>query len=183
MSNFDPAGSVVFDLNGGRVSLAQGGAQVMLPAAALAEVCARLDADSVRHFGGLLGAHAGARIQSRLGTQARPSMQSMVDQLGGELSLSGLGSLSIERWGQALVARVQGCPLGARAELLLSAYLERALLAALGRELQALPIETGPHGMRLFLCNNVASRRVQEWLSAGRSWGDALVMLHTGGAA
>jgi hypothetical protein len=178
MSSFDPTAAVVFDLDGGRVSLLRGSAQVMLPAAVLSDLCAGLDASSVRRFGSQLGAQAGARIADRLGVE-RPSMQAMVDQIGGELSLSGLGSFSIERWGKALVARVQGCPLGQGSGAVLSAYLERALLAALGRDLSALLIEESEEHIRVFLCSSAAARRVQAWLAEGKSWGDALVLLHT----
>jgi hypothetical protein len=184
MSNFDPTASVVFDLDGGKLSLVRGSAQVMLPAAALSDLCATLEVEAVRRFGSQLGAQAGARIVDRIGAE-RPSMQGMVDQVGGELSLSGLGSFSIERWGKALVARVQGCPLGSGGSALLSAYLERALLAALGRELSALAVEETEQGMRFFLCSSAAARRVRGWLAEGKSWGDALVLLHAapGGVA
>jgi hypothetical protein len=184
MSNFDPTASVVFDLEGGKLSLVRGSAQVMLPAAALSDLCATLDREALRRFGSQLGAQAGARIADRIGVE-RPSMQGMVDHIGGELSLSGLGSFSLERWGKALVARVQGFPLGRGASALLSAYLERALLGALGRDLVALVVEDGEHSIRLFLCSSVAARRVEGWLADGKSWGDALVLLHStpGGAA
>jgi hypothetical protein len=184
MSNFDPTASVVFDLDGGKVSLVRGSAQVMLPAAALGDLCSSLDAEAVRRFGSQLGAQAGARIADRLGAE-RPSMQVMVDHLGGELSLSGLGSFSIERWGKALVARVRGCPLGQGSGPVLSAYLERALLAALGRELSALLVEDNDDSIRFFLCSSAAARRVRGWLAEGKSWGDALVLLHAtpGGVA
>lgn len=178
MANFDPAGSIVFDLDAGRVSLAQAGDQVLLPASALNDLCARLDESALRAIGSSLGTQAGTRMLSRLGVGSRPSMQAMVDELGGELSLSGLGALSIERWGQALVARIQGCPIAVGARALLSAFLERALYTALGRELVALSIEDGDQGLRYFLCSRAASRRMQEWLAAGNTWGDALVRLH-----
>lgn len=177
MSNFDPTASVVFDLAGGTLSLVRGSPQVMLPAAALGELCSTLDREVLRRFGSQLGAQAGARIADRIGVD-RPSLQAMVDQLGGELSLSGLGSFSLERWGKALVARVQGYPLGRGASALLSAYLERALLGALGRDLIALVVEDGEQSIRLFLCSSAAARRVEGWLSDGKSWGDALVLLH-----
>jgi hypothetical protein len=102
----------------------------------------------------------------------------MVDQLSGELSLAGLGSLAIERWGQALVVRVEGCPLGAPGHELMSAYVEGALQGAVEREVTALLLERGPESFRLLLCGKAGSARVKGWLSAGGSWGDALAALH-----
>ena len=37
-------------------------------------------------------------------------MEDVLDHLGGELALLGLGSLGLERWGRALVLTVEGAP-------------------------------------------------------------------------
>jgi hypothetical protein len=177
-STFDPTRAVVFDLNRGRVTLDQGDSVLVIPAEALAQVCSKLEPSAVRQFGVALGKHAGARVRGRVGAQAAPSLETMVNQLGGELSLSGLGSLSIELWGQALVVRVDGCPLGLPGQDLMSAYIESALLAIVGREVIALVLERAAQSSRLLLCSPAASARVKGWLSAGGSWGDALVALH-----
>jgi hypothetical protein len=179
-SSFDPTRAVVFDLSRGQVTL-QGRAPapvLVLAAEALAQVCGRLDAAELRQFGSVLGKQAGARIRERLRSAAGTTLEEMVDQLGGEVSLAGLGSLLIERWGQALVVRIDGCPLGAPGHDLMSAYVETALLQAVDRELTALVLERGPESFRLLLCGKGGSARVKGWLSAGGSWGDALAALH-----
>ena len=48
----------------------------------------------------------------------------------GQSSVAGLGSLVFERWGQALVVRIEGCPLGVPGHELMSAYVEVALQVA-----------------------------------------------------
>jgi len=176
-SSFDPTRAVVFDLPRGQVTLQGKSPVLVLPAEALAQICGRLDVAAIRQFGNVLGKQAGTRVRDRL-RSALPSLEVMVDQLGGELSLAGLGALTIERWGQALVIRIEGCPLGAPAHELMSAYVEAALHVAVERELEALVLERSPDSFRLLLCGKAGAARVKGWLSAGGSWGDALAALH-----
>src|SRR5215470_2953044 len=105
-SSFDPTRAVVFDLSRGQVTLQGKSPVLVLAAEALAQVCGRLDAAALRQFGAVLGKQAGARMRDRLGSATSITMEEMVDQLGGEVSLAGLGAVVIERWGQALVVRV-----------------------------------------------------------------------------
>lgn len=177
-SSFDPTRAVVFDLQRGQVSLQGRSPVLVLAAEALAQLCGRLDAGALRQFGAVLGKQTGMRIRERIGASASTTLETMVDQLGGEVSLAGLGSLSIERWGQALVVRVEGCPLGAPGHELMSAYVEAALQVAVEREVTALVLERGSESFRLLLCGKAGSARVKGWLSAGGSWGDALAALH-----
>ena len=176
-SSFDPTRAVVFDLPRGQVTLQGKSPVLVLPAEALAQICGRLDVAAIRQFGSVLGKPAGVRIRERL-RSGSPSLEVMVDQLGGELSLAGLGALTIERWGQALLIRIEGCPLGAPAHELMSAYVEAALQVSVERELEALVLERGPDSFRLLLCGKAGAARVKGWLSAGGSWGDALAALH-----
>jgi hypothetical protein len=177
-SSFDPTRAVIFDLPRGHVTLGGQSPALLLGADALAQLCNGLDAAAVRRFGAQLGKAAGARIRARLGAAGSATLESMVDQLGGEVSLAGFGALSIERWGQALVVRIEGCPLGSKAPELLGAYVEAALAVAVEREVNAVPLEKDPVSFRLLLCGQAGSARVQGWLSAGGSWGDALAALH-----
>lgn len=178
-STFDPTRAVVFDLNRGQVTLSGGAAVLLLPADALAEMCTALDPAAVRHFGSLLGQHAGARVRARWGVAYAPTLEAMVDQLGGELSLAGLGSLVFERWGQALVVHIEGCPLP-RGQELMSAYIESALRASVERDVNALVLERDASSLRLLLCSKSASLEVTTWLAAGMSWSAALAALHRG---
>jgi hypothetical protein len=178
MASFDPTTAVRFDLDRGQVSLAGGGPQLLVPADALAQVCSSLEAGTARHFGEVLGKQCGERVRQRLGAATIATLEDMVEQVGGELALGGLGSLSIERWGQALVVRIEGCPLAGQAHELMSAYVETAIRACTGREPTALPLERGHQSFRLLLCHEAVAGRVKAWLSAGRTWGDALAALH-----
>ncbi|HWO14602.1 MAG TPA: hypothetical protein VNN80_34105 [Polyangiaceae bacterium] len=177
-STFDPSEAVVFDLDRGQVTLEGGGPLLLLPAEVVAAACAQLDAALVRQLGIALGKQAGARVRARLASVAAPSLEVMVEQLAGELSLGGFGALAIERWGQALVTKIEGYPLAAHGQELLGGFLEGALLAAVEREVVAMPLERSAQSLRLLLCSRAASARVKTWLGAGGSWGDALAALH-----
>ncbi len=178
ISSFDPTKAVVFDLERGQVGLAGGSAMLLLPADIMAAVCGRLDSGDVRQLGVALGKRAGTRVRNRLGQSASPSLEVMVDQLGGELSLSGLGTLAVERWGQALVARIDGYLLAGQGQELMGGYVEGALEVAVEREVTALPLERGDRVLRLLLCSKAASVKVKGWLLAGSSWAEALAALH-----
>jgi hypothetical protein len=180
-STFDPTGAVVFDLDRGQVSLEGGGALLLIPAELMASVCGQLEAGVVRQLGVALGKQAGSRVRGRLAQVVAPSVELIVDHLGGELSLGGLGTLGIERWGQALVVRLEGYPLGAHAQELLAGYVEGALALAVEREVTALPLERTGQTLRLLLCSKAASAKVKNWLLAGGSWADALAALHNDG--
>jgi hypothetical protein len=53
-------------------------------------------------------------------------------------------------------------------------------LAAVERQVTAMPLERTAESLRLLLCNKAASAKVKNWLLAGGSWGDALAALHQG---
>src|SRR5688572_33097693 len=86
-STFDPSEAVVFDLNRGQVMLEGGGQVLLLGADVVAAACAQLDANVVRQLGIALGKLAGARMRARLATLGAPSLEVMVEQLAGEVSL------------------------------------------------------------------------------------------------
>jgi len=179
-STFDPSEAVVFDLNRGQVTREGGGPVLVLPADVVAAACSQLDASVVRQLGATLGKQAGGRVRARLAAVAAPSLEVMVEQFAGELSLAGLGALAIERWGQALVVRIDGYPLAAQGQELLGGFIEGGLLAAVDRDVTAMPLERNAQSLRLLLCSKAASARVKTWLLAGGSWGDALAALHQG---
>jgi hypothetical protein len=177
-SSFDPTRAVVFDLARGQVALEGGGSLLLVPTDVMATACSQLDATVVRQLGTALGKQAGVRARPRL-APANATLESIVEQLGGELSLGGFGSLSIERWGQALVVRIQGYPLAGQGQELLAGFIEGALLVLTEREVTAFPLERTPQSLRLLLCNRQAATKVKGWLLSGSSWGDALATLQS----
>src|SRR4051812_29988267 len=97
-SSFDPTNAVEFDLRNGSVSAPRGGAQrlVLVPADALDELVRVGGPVMASALGLLIGASCGTRAATRLGgagAVSSASLESVSAQLGGELSLAGIGTL------------------------------------------------------------------------------------------
>jgi hypothetical protein len=189
VARFRPDNDVTFDFTHGLVHIEGAPARVLVPAEALGALCAAAGPEAMATFGRALGRAMGLRVAGRLGSLAgsgeaphtgarAATVETMVDHLGGELSLVGLGSLSIERWGHALVVVVDHCPLGARGDALLEAVLSEAVLALAGRRVHAVLLARDGVRARFLLANGTAAERVRGWLEGGAGWGEALARLH-----
>jgi len=102
----------------------------------------------------------------------------VVEHLGGELALAGLGSLALERWGRAAVLVVDQSPLGAGGDAVLEGVLAGAIAAAAGRPALALLLGREGSRARFLLGSDAGVTRVRAWLAGGVPWGEALVRLH-----
>lgn len=187
------SGALRFDLARGRVSLTASSdrpaTQVVLPMESLAALASGLDAQHLKNFGHHLGSAFGARVAARLAHDA-PSAEptEVVDHLGGEFALSGLGTLLLERWGKALVFALVGCPLEFRssaepnvdAGVLLSSILEGALLRIFGRELEVAPLQVDGNSRRFLVCNRTAAGELRTWLASGCSFGEVMARMNEG---
>lgn len=172
---FDPTRAVVFDLAQGQLRDEEGIGRLNIPADALLRLWAGAGPDARRDFGQGLGGEVGRRVRRRLGEAAGDAgAEVWVEHLGGEFALLGLGNLSFERWGKALVVVVAGAPQGA--EELLAAVLEGALQRALGRE--AVAVALGGDPLRFALLNHAAADKARGWLQGGSSWSEVLERLH-----
>jgi hypothetical protein len=177
---FNPSGSVSFDLVRGRVDC--GGEHVLVPADALSDLCRAAGDEAVTDFGRRLGTAAGRRIAERLGDTSSASLEDVLEHLGGELALLGLGSLGLERWGRALVLTVDGGPFGQQLDVLLGAVLEGALQRAFARDCRAAKLVRDDRQVRFLIANAVSANKVSQWLGAGLSHGDVLTRLQKGAA-
>lgn len=181
-TRFNPSGSVSFDLSRGRVDC--DGEHVLVPADALLDLCRHTGDDAITDFGRRLGTAAGRRVAGRLGESAAgATLEEVLDHLGGELALLGLGSLGLERWGRALVLSIEGGPFGQQLDRLLGAVLEGALQRAFGRDCHATKLMRDDRTVRFLIGSASAAGKVSQWLGSGLSYGDALTRLQTSGAA
>jgi hypothetical protein len=105
-------------------------------------------------------------------------VESVLEHLGGELALAGLGSLGLERWGRALVLVVDQSPLGANGDPLLESVLAAAVEAAAGRSARAVLLGRDGVRARFLVTGDAGVAKVKAWLAEGSTWGDALVRLH-----
>lgn len=154
---------------------------MLLPADGLGPLLASAGEEAVTTLGRVTGRAMGLRIAERLrpeGARAS-SMEGMVSHLGAELALAGLGSLSIERWGHALVIVVDHCPLAAGGDALLEAILSEAVGVAAERRVSAVHMARDGARARFLLTNGSAADRARQWLRTGATWGEVLSRLHS----
>lgn len=106
-----------------------------------------------------IGRSSGEAIAERARNRARTTDETLrgvdlgkvVDLVGGELALLGIGNLRIERWGKALLFVLDPCPLDARADQFLAGLIEGAVYVAGGREVGAAVIDRGEELVRLLV--------------------------------
>lgn len=179
---FDPTGAVTFDLAAGRVQVADAPLQVLVAADALAALAKAAGEDAVRDFGRVMGAGMGARMVKRLGAEQAPdkgmttvTVECFVEHLAAEFAIAGLGAVSLERWGQALVLIVDHATLPASVT---APVLEGTLETATGRTVRCIKIMEAPPRMRFLVVGQTAAERVAQLTSEGLSWGEILVRIH-----
>jgi hypothetical protein len=207
-ARFDPSKAVTFDLASGLVHIEGAPSRLLVPADALRALSEAAGAEATAAFGRALGAPMGRRVATRLGgdtvgdgrsggneggdgagsgsaeTVRKASIEGIVNHLGGELALAGLGSLSIERWGHALVLVVDHSPLEGAGDKLLEAALAGALEEATGRGgVRALLIARDEARARFLIAGSAAIEKARGWIEQGMTWGEALARLHSKPAA
>ena len=158
----------MFDLASGSVRLTAGEPQVLVSASIVGSLVA--SAPNAREMGRLIGADLAGRARIRRamtgGGASEETMRSLtlgdvVDLLGGELAILGLGNLRSERWGAALLFVLDPCPLDTRADGFLAGIIESAVASAGGRDLRAAVLEHEGRTVRMLICNEVAMKRAE----------------------
>lgn len=188
---FDMTGALRFDLTRGRVSLGGVGARVVLPVEVLSLLCRSLSDAELSDFGHGLGNAVGKRVVERLGSRLnRVETEEMVEHLGGELALMGLGSLSVEYWGRAMVVSIVDSPFvfgdGRKPDSgdeLLASLIHGALLRITSRELSVVPLSRVDDTARFAVCGQRAREHVEAWLAEGCHYGEVLARLNESGAS
>lgn len=191
---FDPSKAVTFDLGSGLVHVEGAPSMVLVPGAALAELCAAAGPEAAAAFGRAIGEPMGRRLAGRFaetaategdgaGAVGAASLEAVVDHLGGEIAISGLGALELERWGHALVLVIDHSPLGAGGDALIEAVLAGALEAATGQRVRTLALARDGVRARFLVAGSAAVEKARAWIGQGMSWGEALAKLHGRSAA
>jgi hypothetical protein len=177
---FDASKAVTFDLSRGEIRKDDDERRVLVAARAVTALCQAAGDDATAAFGQSLGESIGASIAHRFergGGDARgASIESIVEHLAGELAVSGLGTVSVERWGRALVLVLDHSSADNDKMLapLLGAMVSRAA------KVQARCVRLSREGdrARFLVTGESGAGKVRDWLSAGVPWGEALVRLH-----
>jgi hypothetical protein len=181
---FNPSQSVKFDLANGAVSIDGSGSRLLIPADLLTDLWANSAPEQRRDFGRRLGTELGRRVGERLGGNRadRASLEAVVEHLGGDFALTGLGSMHVERWGRALVVAIQGSPFGAAGDDLLAAIVEGAIQRLFGKDTGVVVLVREQNLVRLLVLSPNSALRARSWLDAGDGWGDVLSRLHADAA-
>jgi hypothetical protein len=179
---FDASKAVTFDLERGQLRLGDSPPGVLVPAKALAELCAAAGDDAADGMARALGESIGVRVAGRLagadgGARGAP-VEAFIEHLAGELSLGGIGSLGAERWGRALLLVVDHCPFGAAGDRLVASLLGAAICTATTTDARCVLLARDGDRTRFLVTGREAADKVTSWLGSGVGWGEALVRLH-----
>lgn len=185
-AKFDPALALKFDLGRGTLSQVGGGARVLLPADVLARLLEGASEQVCRDVGQQLGTDLGRRVGLAMGDGDTAAPERVLEFLGGEMALMGLGSLGFERWGRALVFSVVDSPFGTNpssADSFMAAVFDGAMLRLYGKTTNSICLGRVGKRVRFLVSGQSAANRVQGWLDAGVHWGEILSRLQAGGDA
>jgi hypothetical protein len=179
-SSFDPTRAVRFDLPRGSVRTGAEGDRVLLvPTSALEDIVLSAPTEAVEALGRALGSAIGRRAAARMANPQAAGIEEFVTHLAGEAAVAGIGVLSVERWGRALVVVVEDSPLvGTLLGLLVSSAIE----AASGRRAWTTLLSRDERAARILVASERAVGRVREWIASGVAWGESLAKLHGGGS-
>lgn len=174
---FDPNGAVRFDLRSGAASDSRGARLVLVPSAALAS----LGPDALTKIGLAIGQACGERVASRLGGDGgvrAAQLEVVISHLAGELAISGVGAIHIERWGRAMVAIVSTPSIPD--DMFVGAVLGGALSAASGRGVAAASLGREGTQTRYFLGAPATADHVRVLVGKGLSYAEVLASLQGG---
>jgi hypothetical protein len=182
MAGFDPTHSVRFDLPRGSVTAGGEERHVLLPCAALNDLVLIAGTEAAAAVGRALGGPIGKRIAARLGGVPGlrgATLEEVVRELAGELATMGLGVVSVERWGRALVVAVER---PAVADLpFLASIVEGTLEAASSAPVRCTSLGREAGVVRVLVAGETAIARARMMLDTGTAWGDVLARLQRRG--
>lgn len=191
MGEFDPAAAVTFDMAFGHVHLDGAPNRVLVPAKTLLELALAAGEDALADLGHALGEPMGRRVGTRLsedgdGDPAErrkravrgASLAKVVTELSGELALAGLGALSAERWGRAIVWVVDQSPFGEEGDPLLAHILQAALRAMVDSPARLVALQREGVRARFLVVSGAAVQDVRARLAKGDHWATVVAALH-----
>ncbi|MBX3225695.1 MAG: hypothetical protein KIT84_31040 [Labilithrix sp.] len=174
---FDPNGAVRFDMTNGATSDSRGTRFLLVPAAAL-EALDRTTPGALAHLGAEVGRACGARVAASLGGDGgvrASTLEVVVTHLAGELAIAGLGSVTVERWGRALVVVLTNP--NVNSDGFLAAALAGAVGFAAGRDVCMIPIGREGNVLRFLIGTSQTMIRCRSLVSSGKTWMEILSAL------
>lgn len=177
-ASFDPGGFFKFDLPSGEVRARSGNRVLVLSDAVVAPLVSAAvrnsDLTAVRR----LGRYVGEETVRALGHQpADSSPEAAFSHAATLLAIFGWGRLEMERWGDALVAHLDGLPHLDADHLAVAALLGGLFSAMAKREVACVPI--GQDG-KFLLCDPQIAEQVWNWSRGGDDIGAIVSRLAPG---
>jgi len=164
---FDPGGYFEFSLASGSARTRDGARVLLMSDAVLSSlVAAAVERGDVTAFR-QLGKQLGESVVRALGSSASEAVpEEVLGHAASMLALFGWGKLTLERWGDALVASVSNLPELNDSHLGIAALLGGMFSYLMNEEVITLPADqTG----RFILVSPAVAEQVWEWYTAGDS--------------
>jgi hypothetical protein len=183
-------GTVMFDLGAGQVLVEPAGPHMLVPVGVLEALCEKAGAEATEVFARTLGYEIGLRAASRLTGQSDPdarrsvrllSPEDVAAELGASWAIAGLGRLSLERWGRALLAVVEASPLEEAGDAMLAWALQGAIRGVTGDTATVARLSREGTRARFLIGSPRACERARALVAGGATWVEAIAMLHEGG--
>jgi hypothetical protein len=166
-AGFDPGGFYAFDLSRGAVQTKHGQRVLVVESDVVATLIATAakhgDLTAVRALGKHVGEYAARSLGGDL-THATP--EAVTTHAAGVLALLGWGALQLERWGDALVLKLEGAPALDSEQLGVSALLGGALTSLTGRDVACVPVSGG---QCFIVVDPSIAEHVFQWTRAGQT--------------
>ena len=180
-AGFDPAAYYTFDLAVGAVRNRHGDRVLVFSADAVGPLVATAarhgDLTSVRTFGKRMGEYAAQSLSADAGSSA-PEL--VLNHASGTLSLLGWGQLSLERWGRALVLRLDGAPDLDGGRLGLAALLGGLFTSLGGQDVACVPVG---EASRFIVVHPQVAETVWTWTKEGAGLPEVVARLMPEGSA
>lgn len=180
MNTFDPTHAVTFDVAKGTVKTGSEDRVALVPKAALAAVIEAAGAAGARALGSAMGASAAEHMLTTMGSVQKvrdAALDVVVTQIAGELSVRGVGLITMERWGRTMVIAIEN-PISTSAEFL-AGLIESAFGTSTGRDLKAICVDRGSPA-RVLLANQAVVTKAQSMMGENLDVQTLLVRLQEG---
>ncbi len=179
---FNPSDAISFDLRRGRVQITGGTGHVLLPTDAILALLRETQPEVARDLGRNIGTELGQRVAAHFsrpgGDLDLASALTVVEFLGGELALQGLGSLAVEQWGSVLLFIVDDSPFGPDGAEFVATVLEAALQRAFAREVALVGLGYDAERTRYVAVSPATAVSVKTLLEKDVGWGDVITRLN-----
>jgi hypothetical protein len=180
MNKFDPTRAVTFDVAKGTVKTGDDGRVVLVPGSTLRDALEALGDTGARALGLGVGRAAGQHTMATIGSIQKvreAALDTVVTQLAGELSIRGIGLMSMERWGRIMVLSIEN-PVASSPEFL-AGVIEGAFVTSTGRELRTTCIDKGSP-TRILLSNQALATKARGLIQEGQDFAAVIARLQEG---